>query len=107
MYKLRYFFDAGSGICLWAANDASRSTWGYPVDVDVIGLPETVCKQAYDTLTFYDTCINWSSPGDPSPWTEVDRQALNVSAQSLLRSLRSALGDSFEIVDESKTSNAA
>lgn len=42
MYKLRYFFDFGSGICLWAANDAARDHFGYPVDSSKLPITSTL-----------------------------------------------------------------
>ena len=72
-YKLRYFFDAGSGICLWSANDSAREKFGYPIDVSQLNLDENTKRKAYYLLAWYDTCINWNSPADPCSWSTEDR----------------------------------
>jgi hypothetical protein len=39
-YEIRYFFDPGSGVCLWAKNAAAREKFGYPIDHRNLGLSE-------------------------------------------------------------------
>jgi hypothetical protein len=40
---LRYYFDHGSGTCLWAADDDARALLGHAVDLERLGLtPETI-----------------------------------------------------------------
>jgi hypothetical protein len=36
--RLRYFFDAGSGTCLWSGNSAAEACFGYAVDMDDLPL---------------------------------------------------------------------
>ncbi|MFC6661259.1 hypothetical protein [Deinococcus multiflagellatus] len=31
-YRLRFFFDTGSGICLWAGDPATEARYGLAVD---------------------------------------------------------------------------
>ncbi len=102
-YRLRYFFDPGAGICLWAANDAARERFGYPVDVQDLSLPENVWRRACYLTAWFDTSIDWNYPPDPSPWTIEERKRFNVAAQEMLALLRSHLGPEYEIVDESET----
>lgn len=98
-YKLRFFFDPGSGICLWSENDLARDTFGYPVDLESLELAVSVKRQAEELIERFDTSIDWSYPPAPSPWSEVERERFQVEAAGLLHALQECLGDGFEIRD--------
>lgn len=104
LYRLRYFFDAGSGICLWSANDAAREKYGYPVAATDLPLSENTWRRLRYLIAWYDTCFDWNYPPDPSPWTEDERIRFCAEAQTMLQRLRQELGADYEIVDESYTS---
>jgi hypothetical protein len=103
-YKLRYFFDPGAGVCLWAGNDNARERFGYPVDPGGLPLCENTQRQIFYVIAWYDTSIDWSDPAGPSPWDLDERQRFNAAAQRLLGLLRTELGNEFDLVDESVTS---
>ena len=101
MYRLRFFFDYGSGVCLWTANDAARARFGdYPVLLADLPLsPETV-RAGEDLLTRYDTSLDWDDPAGPSPWPEEAWPPFHADVRALLARLRRELGPAFEVVDE-------
>jgi hypothetical protein len=103
-YVLRYFFDPGSGICLWSANGVAREKFDYPVELSTLGLPESVLQQAADVMAWHDTSMDWSNPANPSPWSEEERARFHSASQTLLSTLRQQLGSEFEIRDESSLS---
>lgn len=100
-YVFRYFFDAGSGSCLWSANDFARAKFDYSVELSDLGLTETLLHQVNDILAWYDTSLDWSNPSGPSPWTESESIRFRHASQLLLSRLRHELGSEFEIRDES------
>lgn len=100
-YVLRYFFDPGSGICLWSANEAAREKFDYPVQLRDLGLPENLLRKALYVMAWYDTSLDWSYPSNPSPWSESERALFSETSQDLLSVLRQHLGSEFEIRDES------
>jgi len=102
-YRLRYFFDPGSDICLWAANDAARVRFGYPIGAKDMPIPENTWRRVLCLCRWYDTSIDWNYPPDPSPWDEAERARFNAEAQKLLMLLRDQLGPEYEIIDESGT----
>jgi hypothetical protein len=104
-YRLRFFFDPGGGICLWAGNDAARERFDYAIDASQLPLPENTWRRILYLCYWYDTCIDWNYPPDPSPWDEAEWQRFNVEAQKLLALVREQLSSEFEIVDESMTGN--
>ncbi|BBE50469.1 hypothetical protein OYT1_ch0906 [Ferriphaselus amnicola] len=105
-YVFRYFFDPGSGICLWSDNDTAREKFDYPVELSDLGLSDDLLRQAVDLLAWYDTSIDWSYPSNPSPWPESEVIRFRDASQNLLSVLRLELGPEFEIRDESSLSLA-
>jgi hypothetical protein len=101
IYRLRYFFDAGSGICLWSANDAAREKYGYAIKASNLPLPENTWRRIVYLASWYDTSIDWEYPPGPSPWDKVEEARFRTEAQQLLGLLRRQLGEGYEIVDES------
>jgi len=103
-YRYRYFFDAGSGYCLWSPNDEAERRFG-DIAVDLRNLPvsENTWRRGYHILAWYDTCIDWSYPPDRSPWSFEEARRFDMAAQELLTQLRHELGADFEIIDESGT----
>jgi len=102
LYRLRYFFDTGSGICLWSANDAARERFDYAVELRDLPLPETIRRRGYFVLAWWDTFMDWEQAPDPSRWWPHEEAAFNAAAQELLALFRDHLGPDFELVDESR-----
>ncbi len=105
-YVFRYFFDPGSGICLWSGNDEARERFDYPVELSDLGLSENLLRQAFHLIAWYDTSLDWSYPSNPSPWAESEKTRFHVASQNLLSMLRQELGSEFEIHDESSSPSA-
>ncbi len=100
-YIFRYFFDPGSGICLWSDNDAARERFNYPAELSDLVLSENLLRQAIHLIVWYDTSLDWSYPPNPSPWSKSEGIRFHDASQNLLSMLRQELGPEFEIRDES------
>ncbi|MEA5559508.1 hypothetical protein [Nodularia spumigena] len=100
-YVLRYFFDAGSGICLWAGNEEAEEKFGYPVELHEIDLSDNVQRTGQRLVAWFDTSIDWNDPAGPSPWSEQERGRFQEESRSFLSMLRQCLGPDFEVRDES------
>jgi hypothetical protein len=105
-YVFRYFFDPGSGICLWSANDEARERFDYPVQLSDLGLSENLLRQAIYVMTWHDTSLDWSHPPNPLPWSDSERIRFHQVSENLLAMLREQLGPEFEIRDESSLPSA-
>jgi len=102
-YRLRYFFDPGAGICLWADNEDAKRRFGYAVEPRELSLPENTWRRAMHLCSWYDTSLDWSYPPGPSPWGAEELRRFNNEAQIFLAELREQLGPDFDLVDESET----
>ena len=96
LYELRYFFDTGSGICLWPANDAARERFGYAIELDTLGLPESVVAHGEALLIRFDTWMD-SDNAPANLWSEAEHRQFDHDAQAFLHILRSRLGTDFAI----------
>jgi hypothetical protein len=102
IYKFRYFFDPGSGVCLWSGDDGTRERFDYPVESRKLPLSGNLQRRLDYVVAWYDTAINWDYPPDPSPWSDEEWTRFRGETDALLGALRQALGPDFEIVDERK-----
>ena len=98
--RLRFFFDAGSGTCLWAGNDAARERFDYAVDPDELPLPAHTREYLQALLRRYDESFDPDYPPGPPLWSEEESAQFTRDAAELLDALRTGLGPDFELVDE-------
>ena len=98
-FELRYFFDPGSGICLWSENDVAIERFGYAVELDGLGLNSALKLRAEELIARFNTSIDWTYPPNASPWSAMERERFKMDSARLLRSLQECLGPDFEIRD--------
>ncbi len=97
-YRLRYFFDAGSGVCLWSDNDAARERYGIAITPAQLPLSKATRQEVNQLVAWYDTSLNWDDPAGPTSWSLEERESFNRAAGVLLTQLRAELRD-FTIED--------
>jgi hypothetical protein len=102
--RLRFSFDAGSGVCLWAMDAEAKARFGYPVEAAMLDVPDALRGEIEQLVTDYDETFPWDDPASGKPvaaardvpgYAEVPAFATRVRA--LLPKLRAALGPSFVI----------
>jgi hypothetical protein len=100
IYRARFWFDPGSGVCLWGADTATVEAFNYPIDTRRLPLTDNL-RYALDALiAIFNTSIDWDYPPDPSPWSAEQWQRWRQSGDELLIRLRAELGAGWEIHDE-------
>jgi hypothetical protein len=99
-YQIRYFFDPGSGVCLWAGNAAARERFGYPIDHRTVDISENARRQLDYLIAWFDTSLDWDSP-PATRWPEEEWQRFRQAAHAGLEMLRSQLRPpEWEVLDE-------
>ncbi|MDZ4762594.1 MAG: hypothetical protein SGJ21_16150 [Alphaproteobacteria bacterium] len=63
LYALRFFLDAGAGVCLWSQNDAARDRFSYAIDNADLNLPLALMTDLERLVSDYDATIDWNNPG--------------------------------------------
>jgi hypothetical protein len=99
-YKIRFFFDYGSGTCFWSGNDKTRAKFNYPIKPEELPLPVESLKKVRDLLEWYDQSLNWSYPPDPGPWRQGECNRFNHAVKQLLKTVKMELGEEFELCNE-------
>ena len=92
MYELRYTFECGSGVCLWAENDVTRERYNIAVDHRDLPISENTKYWLGYLIAWFDTSMNWDDcPQMSSHWTgDFDTFAIraNKGFQMLVNDLR-------------------
>ncbi len=101
-YEFRYFFDPGSGVCLWSNNEAANARYGYPVDHWELPLSENTKRWLQYLIAWFDTSLDWESPGDSDDtWSEDELNRFRAAARKGLEMLwRELPASHFSIADE-------
>ncbi|MER6052130.1 hypothetical protein ABT168_32635 [Streptomyces sp. NPDC001793] len=100
MPSARFFFDAGSGIALWAMTPEDSDVWGYAIDPDRLPISQALRGELNSLVARYDTSLNWDYPPDPGPWREAECRQFNEAVSHTLHRLRAELGPAWQIHDE-------
>ena len=94
---LRFFFDAGSGVCLWAYDEEAKARFGYSVESEALQLPEEIRAEIEQLVTDYDKTFPWDDPGggaeepDRTMFGYEDNPPFRDRVRALLPKLRAAL----------------
>lgn len=99
-YRVRFFFDAGSRLCLWHADASTSAEFGHPPDPELLPVSAATRDMLADLCAEYDTSVNWDYPPDPGPWRQDDCDRFNARVESALRRLRDELEPEWDIVEE-------
>ncbi|BAZ43165.1 hypothetical protein NIES4102_01630 [Chondrocystis sp. NIES-4102] len=100
--RLRYYFDAGSGICLWSADEFTSKKLGYAVELDDLPLSSNTSKWLIYLIAWFDTSIDWTYPTQTSlNWTHETARNFKTAYIIGLRMIQADLATSnFEIIPD-------
>ena len=100
-YRARYFFDWGSGVCLWSDNDTTRAKFGYPIESSALDVSDELRAKLDAVIALQLGQLDEADPGGPSPWSDSELRSFRRESRELLDQLRRELGDEWIIIDES------
>lgn len=99
--QIRVCFDAGSGICLWAGNDAARIRYqDYAISPAKLPISNGLQSLVVSLIERYDSSIDWHYPPNPTPWSEVECDDFNKAVHELIAQLNAELPTDYEIFNE-------
>ena len=104
-YVLRFFFDTGSGGCLWPENDNSYRDFDYGPYTSGDRLPsffslsEETFKRCAEICAWYENSLDWNAIHDPLLWRQEECDRFNAAVQELIKDIRQELGDDFGVID--------
>ncbi|MBQ8068739.1 MAG: hypothetical protein IJ201_10425 [Solobacterium sp.] len=98
MYKLKYMFDWGSGVCLWSMNKAAEEKFGdYPVSTDTLPVSQKLKDELEYLIKKHDEALNWNDPAADLLWDNTQIQAFENAAKRTYKMLCDELGADYEI----------
>lgn len=100
--RVRFFFDAGSGYCMWSANTAARRELGdYEVHLAILELPKALQDEGEALIQRQYTSIDWDDPFNGKPWTDEQHAAFDAETNDWLARVRAAL-DGKVVIDDAR-----
>lgn len=101
MYELRYTFECGSGVCLWAENDAARERYDFAVDHCDLPIGENTKYWLNYLIAWFDTSMDWDDCAQQSNHWLVDSDMFDIRAKKGFEMLVSDLkGQRYSIIDK-------
>lgn len=100
--RVRFFFDAGSGCCMWSANAAARRQLStYEINLSALPLPKTLQDEGEALIERQYTSIDWNDPYNGNPWTAEEDAAFKADVDDWLARVRLAL-DGKVVIDDAR-----
>lgn len=108
MKRLRYFFDPGSGVCLWAADASASEAYGYAVDHNDLPLSANTKARLTQLTARFNESIDWTNPTERGPhWTDVTEREFLEAADLGLQMVVSELDSTeFNVVAKRRQDTA-
>jgi hypothetical protein len=104
---LKLAFEAGAGVCLWAADAAARQQLGYAVALSQLPISAALRQRGEALICHVDSSIDWNDPGGSSPWDAPTWRDFQQAATDFAAGLRAELGPGVGIIDASAHATGA
>ena len=98
MYKLKFMFDWGSGVCLWSANKAAEDKFGdYPIATSELPISQRLKEKLDLLIEMHDEALNWDDPASGLLWDNNQINEFLEKANICYLALCDELGEAYEI----------
>ena len=98
IYKLKFMFDWGSGVCLWSANKYAEKKFGdYPIFCSDLPISQNLKEKLEELIEWHDEALNWNDPAGDLIWDDRQVKEFLASARSLYLELCDELPDDYEV----------
>ena len=99
-YHMRFFFDWGSRVCLWANSKETEEEYDYPIDALLLPISDEL-KVFLDKLIYWhDEALNWDDPAGDFLWTQKQIEKFKEAAKDGYNKLCAELAPDYEITFE-------
>jgi len=100
IFELRFSFDLGSGVCLWATNDAAKEKFDYAIDHWKLPLTENTKRWLDHLISWYDVSLDWENPPNTSAvWTSLESSNFESAVAYGLESLVNELSTEEYVIE--------
>lgn len=98
IYKLKFMFDWGSGVCLWSANKNAEDKFGdYPIATSNLPVSQELKEKLEQLIERHDEALNWNDPAGDLLWDDDQICEFLMNAKNLYLALCDELGEEYEI----------
>lgn len=101
-YYMRFFFDWGSGTCLWANSEETKEIYDYAVDFELLPISDGLKESLENVINWHDEALNWNDPAGDLLWNQEKIDEFVATAKEVYHKLCNELGSDYEIVYEDK-----
>ena len=97
--RLRYGFEAGSGVCLWAQDAEAQLYFGdFAIELSQLALSRNTEAWLRYLLAWFDTSLDWDDPLSAGAcWDAAEQLRFAAAAQRGLALLRAELDAGWQI----------
>jgi len=97
-YKLKFMFDWGSGVCLWALNEAAKKKFcDYSVEVKNLPVSQELKSDLYHLIDYHDDAFDWNNPGRDLLWDQDQIGVFLAEAKDVYYVLCKELGPEYDV----------
>ena len=81
-FEMKFMFDWGSRVCIWAANDEARKKYGYSVKSEQLPISENLVRELNMLIRRHDEALDWDCPQNGLLWTKEQQEKFIERAKS-------------------------
>lgn len=98
VYKLKFMFDWGSGVCLWSANKDAEDKFGdYPILTSALPVSRELKERLERLVEWHDEAFNWDDPACDLLWDDGQISKFLATAKKTYLRLCEELGEEYEV----------
>lgn len=100
--RLRYAFEAGSGVCLWAQDtEAQQHFADFAIELEQLALSRNTDAWLRHLLAWFDTSLDWDDPARAGAcWDAAEQQRFVLAARHGLQLLQQELPGHWQICSD-------
>jgi hypothetical protein len=99
MLLLKFMFDYTAGTCIWSANQETADNfggWGC-IHHETLGVSDGLGLIMIDLCKEFDSSLDRSNPGGPSPWTEEHWLDFKERTRQVYEDLVKEIGETYKV----------
>ena len=97
-YRLKFMFDWGSGVCLWADNEATEVKFGdYPVETYDLPISDELKATLEKLIYLYDEAFDFEESNGDLLWDKNQIEEFLCTAREAYACLCEELGLEYEV----------
>lgn len=98
--RFRYYFEPGSGNCLWPDDEEAIQTYDYTVELEDLPLSEETIAMGRQVMNRFDNAQDWTHFTNPLAYSEEEKRGIKDDSDRFFARVVAELGPGYEIINE-------